>query len=233
MGIDLLTTDRYQNNGALTVMAEGVLEEQETQPFVLPDTDNGKSCPYSHLAKNGVVEYKGVQFVCDYQQNRLCLGDVSNMDNCISVTLSGGGTLVVNRDNLGDLSTAIGLFSPEDVKRIMRAIAEDNKVHEMENEIEDDTNSLGDAADKKLDRQDYTEILRNQQQKILKILESGNTDASYQIGSQSYTQKEWDRMLDSYDKAHDAAVKAMKERHAKQAQKTQQKVLQQMQNENK
>ena len=39
-------------------------------------------------------------------------------DNCISVSLSGGGSLVVNRNNLDDLSRAIGMFTPEDVKNM-------------------------------------------------------------------------------------------------------------------
>ena len=43
----------------------------------------------------------------------------------------------MNRDNLGDLARAIGMFSPEDVERILRAIARDNKAREMEMEIED------------------------------------------------------------------------------------------------
>ena len=35
------------------------------------------------------------------------------------------------------------MFKPEDVRRIMAALAQDNKVQEMENEIEDEKNSIG------------------------------------------------------------------------------------------
>ena len=35
------------------------------------------------------------------------------------------------------------MFKPEDVLRIMVALAQDNKVQEMENEIEDEKNSIG------------------------------------------------------------------------------------------
>ena len=35
------------------------------------------------------------------------------------------------------------MFKPEDVRRIMVALAQDNKVQEMENEIEDEKNSIG------------------------------------------------------------------------------------------
>ena len=49
----------------------------------------------------------------------------------------------VNRNNKADLARAIGMFKPEDVRRIMVALAQDNKVQEMENEIEDEKNSIG------------------------------------------------------------------------------------------
>lgn len=54
---------------------------------------------------------------------------------------------MVNRDNLGELSIAITMFSPEDQNRIMRAIAEDKKAQATQNEIEDEKNSIGDDAE--------------------------------------------------------------------------------------
>lgn len=96
-----------------------------------------KKAPYSYLAdKDGNIVYKGVTFVCDYQKNRLCLGDMSNPKNVITIPLAKGGCLCVNRDNIGMLAKAIGMFSAEDIGRIMRAIAQDNKVKEVEWELE-------------------------------------------------------------------------------------------------
>ena len=64
---------------------------------------------------------------------------MSNPDNVLNIPLSKGGTLRVNRDNLGELASAISMFSaPEDINLIMRAIAQDNKAQEMLNEIEDE-----------------------------------------------------------------------------------------------
>ncbi len=102
-----------------------------------------KKVPYGHLAKDGVIEYNGVVFACNERYNRLELGDVSNLNDCIVVALEGGGSLVVNRDNIGDLSKAIGMFSPEDVNRIMRAIHQDAKARQVLAEIEDEENSVG------------------------------------------------------------------------------------------
>lgn len=102
--------------------------------------DKGNRAPYSLMAdENGIVNYKGVEFRCDYENNRLCLGDVSNPKNCITVGLEKGGCLVFNRENIDDLVKAIGMFSPEDINRIMRAIAQDAKLRQVQLQIEDET----------------------------------------------------------------------------------------------
>lgn len=112
--------------------------------------------PYSHLAKDGVIEYNGVVFMCDEETSSICLGNMRDEKNVITIALSKGGNLKVHRDNLGDLSKAIGMFSPEDVNRILRAIAQDNKAREAQNEIEEDLNSLGDSADQMLQQNNET-----------------------------------------------------------------------------
>ena len=102
--------------------------------------DKGNRAPYSLMAdENGIVKYKGVEFRCDYENNRLCLGDVSNPKNCITVGLERGGCLLFNRENIDDLVKAIDMFSPEDINRIMRAIAQDAKLRQMQVQIEDET----------------------------------------------------------------------------------------------
>ena len=102
--------------------------------------DNG--VPYFYMAKDGIIEYNGVVFVCDEEHRAICLGDTSDRGKCLNIPLSGGGSLIVNRDNLGDLAKAIGMFSPEDVNLIMRAIAEDAKIQQMKQQIEDETSGL-------------------------------------------------------------------------------------------
>ena len=93
--------------------------------------------PYGELAQNGVITYNGVTFVCDERTNSICLGDMSDKSKVLNIALSGGGCLKVNRDNIGDLSACVGMFSPEDLNLIMRAIAQDTKAQEMQLEKED------------------------------------------------------------------------------------------------
>lgn len=101
--------------------------------------------PYGHLAKDGVITYNGVTFVCDERTSSICLGNVEDKSQVITVTLSGGGHLKVNRKNIGDLSKAVGMFSPEDLNLIMRAIAQDTKIQSVKKEIDDMENSIGSA----------------------------------------------------------------------------------------
>lgn len=93
--------------------------------------------PYGYMAKDGVITYNGVAFVCDEKTNSICLGDMTDQKQVINIPLSGGGHLKVNRANLGQLSKAIGMFSPEDVNLILRAIHLDTKLQSVQNEVED------------------------------------------------------------------------------------------------
>ena len=93
--------------------------------------------PYSELAENGTIQYKGVVFVCDDENQALCLGDVSDEKNVLRIPLEEGGCLKVNRANIGDLSRAITMFSPADVKRILAAIAQDAQCTRKINEIDE------------------------------------------------------------------------------------------------
>lgn len=96
-----------------------------------------QKCPYDNLAKDGVIEYNGVTFVCDYEKNALCLGDMSNPKRVMNISLPSGGVLKVNYDNIGDLTQAAGMFSPADLNAIMRAITKYNLCTSKLNELDD------------------------------------------------------------------------------------------------
>ncbi|MDE6619316.1 MAG: hypothetical protein K2K74_02270 [Lachnospiraceae bacterium] len=108
------------------------------------------SFPYESYANGDTITYNGVVFVCDKEKNAICLGDMSNKNDVLTIPLEGGGSLMVNRNSISTLAGAISMFSPEDANRIMRAIADDKKAQETQREIEDDKNSLGDDADEKV-----------------------------------------------------------------------------------
>ena len=121
--------------------------------------------PYGHLAENGVILHKGAVFVCDADNSRLCLGDVSDSSKCISIPLSGGGSLVVNRDNLNQLAKAIDMFTPEDINRIMRAISQDNKCKCQQLEIDEQISNTKDIQNEeennRLDQQESEVVLND------------------------------------------------------------------------
>ena len=195
--------------------------------------------PYGEMAEDGVIEYQGVVFVCDYDHNRLTLGDTSNEKNCINIPLSGGGSLLVNRNNIDALSKAIGMFSPEDVNLILRALARDKKIREMEKELDDmengddvDSNEetsettdadkvagkdlSGTAGESEKEDLSLREQIREKMQEIYDKLQNGDTETKFQIGNQEFSIKEWDSFLEKFDSVQDAIREALEEKIEKQ-----------------
>ena len=84
--------------------------------------DIEKKCPYSYMARDGIIEYNGVVFVCDYKNNSITLGDMTDPKKVLNISLPSGGNLKVNVENFGDISKAASMFSPEDLNAILRAI---------------------------------------------------------------------------------------------------------------
>ena len=195
--------------------------------------------PYGEMAEDGVIEYNGVVFVCDYEHNRITLGDTTNEKDCINIPLSGGGSLLVNRDNIGALSKAIGMFSPEDVNRILRALAQDKKIQEMKKELDDmengdepadtdktDAEKAADAAKEQAEKTEeetqdnsLTAQIRAKMQEIYDKMQNGDTETKFQIGNQEFTLKEWDHFLEKFDSVQDAIREALEDRIEKQDEK--------------
>ena len=121
-----------QNFVAEKMNSERIQERQQERELL---TNNKNE--YFALGDGSSIVYNGVCFSCNQEDNSICLGDMSDPSNVITIPLSGGGTLKVNRGNISDLGRAIGMFSPEDIGNILRAIAEDRKVQETKMEIED------------------------------------------------------------------------------------------------
>lgn len=155
-------SEENQEKGWTQVIQEAVTsktsDEKKSNPLVgnkvhverkvLNLLNNKEKAPYSNLAKNGLITYNKVTFVCDTEHNALCLGDTSDMNKCLRIPLSEGGSLIVNRKCLGALAKAIGMFSPEDMKRIMDAMALENKIQKIQKNIDDTKNSAGEVEDK-------------------------------------------------------------------------------------
>lgn len=128
------------------------IEEEQAEKAILKKLEEEKSdVPYSYLAEDGVIKYNGVVFVCDEEHHAICLGDMTDPDEVINIPLTEGGCLKVNRNNLSELSHAITMFSPSDIRRIMEAIARDAKCEQLKLQIDEDSNSIGDSAETRMD----------------------------------------------------------------------------------
>ena len=70
---------------------------------------------------------------------------------------------------------------------------------------------------------DYAKILEEKINMIFAKIQNGDTEASYQIGSQSFTEKEWEEFLDKFDFVEEAIQELMKEEQARKEAKEAQK----------
>lgn len=154
-------------------------------------------CPYSALAQDGVIQYNGVTFICDSDTNSICLGDMSNPKKVLNIPLSSGGHLKVNVDNLDAIPQASGMFSAEDMGAILRAISEYEHCTSKLEEIEEEENEAVEEA-----------------------TEASVTAPTFQIGSESMTLEEWDKLLSNFDSIQEDVkeeIEEMKERHKEDA----------------
>ncbi len=62
-------------------------------------------------------------------------------------------------------------------------------------------------------------FLREKSEEILEKLRNGETEVSYQIGAESYTEKEWDKLLKKFDDIQEDVRQKMEERFRKQEEK--------------
>lgn len=66
---------------------------------------------------------------------------------------------------------------------------------------------------------DYSEFFQEKINEIFVKVLNGDTEPSYQIGSRSFTEKDWKKFLKKFDSVQDALRKLMREEHAKRAAK--------------
>lgn len=70
----------------------------------------------------------------------------------------------------------------------------------------------GSIADGKMD---YQRIISERKNEIYEKLKNGDTEESFQIGGNSFTEKEWDKLLSEVDDITEEMREAMREEHQK------------------
>jgi hypothetical protein len=195
-----------------------------------------KKCPYSFLAKDGVIQYKEVTFVCDYEQNAITLGNMYEKEKVLKIALPSGGSLHVNVDNLDTLAKAAGMFTPEDLKAIMRAISEYNHCTRKRMEMEEEKTETAEEAAAESETPDaekeseiepetvktaLTEQISAFRMELFEKLINNETEVKIQIGSQEMSVKEWDKLMDRIDKELENVHEALLEKEEKQEEKDQ------------
>jgi len=128
---ELLQTER--SDYFLFVQEEEVVEDSQ-------NSQEKEWVPYSEYMEDGRIVYNGVAFTCNAQEHSICLGDMSDPRKVVTIPLSGGGILKVNRKEIGSLGKAMGMFSAEDVGNILRALEEDKQIQANRFAIEEEEN---------------------------------------------------------------------------------------------
>lgn len=134
--VEMIKTARREN------AASKAENNTDSPSFVQILSDRQIKCPYGYLAKDGMIQYNGVTFMCDPDTNSICLGDMSDPKKVLNVNLPSGGHLKININNFGDISRAAGMFSPEDLNAIMRAISQYNHCKRKLEEIEQEESKV-------------------------------------------------------------------------------------------
>ena len=80
-------------------------------------------------------------------------------------------------------------------------------VHKAENGQTEDTEKEEDF--------NYLEFIRERKNEILEKVKKGETEPSFQIGAASFTEKEWNKLLEEFDEAEEVLKELMREEHAK------------------
>lgn len=73
------------------------------------------------------------------------------------------------------------------------------------------------------DTAECMEFLRGKSEEILVKLRTGETEVSYPIGAESYTEKEWNKLLKKFDDIQEDVRQKMEERFRKLAEKEEEK----------
>lgn len=66
--------------------------------------------------------------------------------------------------------------------------------------------------------EDPWQVIAARKEEIREKLRNGDTEVKYQIGGSSYTEKEWERMMEQFDSLEEAIRNMMEERREKQRQ---------------
>lgn len=224
MEITGLTHDNYSYTGAEGTMrstkAEGGFDKALS-------TESDKKCPYSFLAKDGIIQYNGVVFECDYKKNAITLGNMYEKEKVLKIALPSGGSLHVNVDNIGQLSKAVGMFTPEDLNAIMRAIYEYNHCTRKRLEIEEEKAETAEEAASEAETADgekelaveessFDQEINAYRSELYYKLIHNETEVKIRIGNQEFSEKEWDKLIEGIDEAQKQVQEALDEKKEKQ-----------------
>lgn len=84
---------------------------------------------------------------------------------------------------------------------------------------------LSDVGTGRREITDYQKLLQEKREELVDKIRKGEMEPSFQIGSQSYTMKEWERFINKFDKTENLIREEIREEGKKrEEQKTQEQI---------
>lgn len=90
------------------------------------------------------------------------------------------------------------------------------KAYEILKTIDDEISDIGSISDRENVQRVFSKVLEKYAETAKEKIEKGETEPKYQIGGQSFTEKEWNQLIEKMDKAIDEFKAEQKERIKKQ-----------------
>ncbi len=117
-------------------------------------------------------------------------------------------------DYFGTVSTTSGGQAEEEIDFSRFA---PNAPDEVKQAFIEAANETGYDETGKMKEVDYQKLLKEKINELFTKIKKGDTEATFQIGAQSFTEKEWDEFLEKFDSLEEAIRELMREEQAKKA----------------
>ena len=105
-------------------------------------------------------------------------------------------------------------YKPRVTKEGMEVLDKTNQPRMDEKKVPK-ADTIEEAEDEVASTKDYGQLIREKMEELFTKIKNGETAPSYQIGAQSFTEEEWEKLLDDFDSVEDMIKQLMEEKQKK------------------
>ncbi len=113
-----------------------------------------------------------------------------------------------------EIFNELSQYKPRVAMEGMEAL-DDTNPPKMEETILPDTDITEESTGESSATKDYGQLIREKMEELFTKIKNGETAPSYQIGARSFTEEEWEKLLDDFDSVEDMIKQLMEEKQKK------------------